>query len=100
MLQTLMSLSSTSMRLSIAVGFVGTIRYRAYVCQLQCRRLALPLQAQHSEVLVVDNTVCLAAPNAFIKVDPDVGGEEKTTTMMARCITTVMQEIIQVCIAM
>ncbi|KAL3131377.1 hypothetical protein ABBQ38_007692 [Trebouxia sp. C0009 RCD-2024] len=52
-------------------------------------------KAQYSEILVVDNTVCLAEPNAFIKVDPDVGGKEKTTTMMARCIPTVMQEIIQ-----
>ncbi|KAL3151520.1 hypothetical protein ABBQ38_012518 [Trebouxia sp. C0009 RCD-2024] len=52
-------------------------------------------KAQYSEILVVDNTVCLAEPNAFIKVDPDVGGEEKTTTMMARCIPMVMQEMIQ-----
>ena len=59
----------------------------------------MALQAQYSQILVVDNTVCLAVPNAFIKVDPDVGEEEKTTTMMANCIPTVMLEMIQVRIA-
>ncbi|KAL0035923.1 hypothetical protein WJX77_007952 [Trebouxia sp. C0004] len=35
-------------------------------------------------------------PTAFIKVDPNVGGEEKTAGMMAMCIPTVMQDMIQV----
>ncbi len=75
-----------------------------YLLQVLCmpasvQRLAMALQAQCPEILVIDNTVCLAVPNAFIKVDPDVGGEEKTTGMMAMCIPTVMQEMIQVCIA-
>lgn len=64
------------------------------------QQLAIALQAQSPEILVIDNTVCLAVPNAFIKVGPDVGGEEKTTSMMAMCIPTVMQEMMQVCIAM
>ncbi|KAL0035922.1 hypothetical protein WJX77_007952 [Trebouxia sp. C0004] len=34
-------------------------------------------------------------PTAFIKVDPNVGGEEKTAGMMAMCIPTVMQDMIQ-----
>jgi len=42
----------------------------------------------------------LAMPNAVIKVTPDVGGEDKTTAMMAMCIPMVIQEMLQVCIAM
>ena len=55
------------------------------------------LQAQSPDILVVDNTPCLAMPSA---VTPDVGGEDKTTAMMATCIPMVIQEMLQVCIAM
>lgn len=64
------------------------------------QRLAMALQARCPEILVVDNTVCLAMLNAFIKCEPDVGGEEKATAMMAMCIPMVIQEVIWVCIAM
>ncbi|DBB11525.1 TPA: hypothetical protein ACH3X3_006927 [Trebouxia sp. C0006] len=52
-------------------------------------------KARCPEILVVDNTVCLAMLNAFIKCEPDVGGEEKTTAMMAMCIPMVIQEVIR-----
>ena len=58
------------------------------------------LQAQSPDILVVDKTLCLAMPNAVIQLTPDVGGEEKTTAMMAMCIPMVIQEMLQVCIAM
>ena len=61
------------------------------------QRLAMALQVQCPEILVVDNTVCLAMLNAFIKCNPGVGGQEKTMTMMAMCILMVIQEVIQVC---
>ncbi|KAL0056409.1 hypothetical protein WJX82_011028 [Trebouxia sp. C0006] len=57
--------------------------------------LQLPYQAQSPDILVVDNTSCLAMPNAVIKVTPDVGGEDKTTAMMAMCIPMVIKEMLQ-----
>lgn len=64
------------------------------------QRLDMVLQAQSPDILVVDNTSCLAMPNAVIKVTPDVGGEDKTTAMMAMYIPMVIKEMLQVCIAM